>query len=215
MIDKFDPEIYHTKSNLIVKIIIAMMVRVMFKMLDLKHKDLMIELGCGAGNILGKIPSVKNLIGMDISQKLLKRASIRGGNKIKLIAGDAEVLPFQNNSFDKILCTEVIEHLLFPGKCLSEIQRIAKDKAIIVITTTNEDFLNKVKSLAWKIGMQKLLFRGNGYKPKKRMDDEWHLHAFNPQKFSRLLNKYFNIVKVSFVPSYILPVQIIVKCTKK
>lgn len=215
MIAKYDPEIYHTKSNLIVKIIITMMIRVMVKMLHLKDRDQMLELGCGAGNILEKIPSVKNLIGMDISLKLLNRANIRCGDKIKLIAGDVEILPFQNNSFDKILCTEVIEHLLFPEKCLSEMVRVAKDKAIIVITTTDEDFLNKVKSLAWKIGIQKLLFRGNGYKPEKRMDDEWHLHAFNPQKFSRLLNKYFNIVKVTYVPSYFLPIQIIVKCTKK
>ena len=162
-----------------------MMIGNMLGMLNLKPYDSILEVGCGAGNILERILPAGKLFGIDISSKLLRKAQNRCAGQAELLAANAEKLPFRAESFDKIICTEVIEHLLSPVQCLSEIKRIAKDDATIVITTTNEDFLNRVKSIVWKLGIQKFLFRKGSYKPEKRMDDEWHLHAFNPKKFKQ------------------------------
>lgn len=212
MIDKYDPEIYHTKSNFLIKIIINMMIGSMLQMLNLKPYDRILEVGCGAGNILERILPAGKLFGVDISSKLLRKAQNRCADRAELLASNAEKLPFKAKSFDKVICTEVIEHLLLPEKCLSEIKRIARDDATIVITTTNEDFLNRVKSIVWKLGIQKFLFREGSYQPEERMDDEWHLHAFNPKNFKQMLGKYFKVQKVTYIPSLFFPIHIIVKC---
>lgn len=216
MIDKYDPDIYHTRSNIIIKIIIRMMKRCMQEMIDLKSCDRIIEVGCGAGNVLETFLHGGNVVGIDISLKLLKKAQTRCGRIADLSAAKAEALPFKSDSFDKVVCTEVIEHLLTPEKCLQEIERITKNNATIVITTTNETFLNLIKTIVWKFGIHKLLFRGEDtYKPKKRMDDEWHLHAFDPKSFKKMLEKYFTVHKMVYIPSRLFPVQMIASCSRK
>ena len=215
MIDKYDPDIYHTKSNIIIRTIIRLMQRSMHEMLNPKSCDRTLEVGCGAGNTLEKFLSGKKTVGIDLSLKLLRKAQKRCGTLTELCAAKAEALPFKAKSFDKVVCTEVIEHLLFPEKCLLEIGRIAKDDAAIVITTTNEIFLNKIKNIVWTFGIDKILFRGDTYKPQKRMDDEWHLQAFDPISFKLMIEQYFNIKKIDYVPSQFFPVHIIVCCGKK
>jgi len=214
MIDKYDPDLYHTNSHFFIQIIIHMMIKRMRQMLTLDRSDRVLEVGCGAGNILERMVPGGHLFGIDLSSKLLDKARKRCGGQAGLLAAKAEELPFKAGSFNKVLCTEVIEHLLLPEECLAEIERVATEDATIVITTTNEVFLNRLKSLFWKFGLQKIIFRGDGYKPEKRMDDEWHLQAFDTESFKRLLRKYFHLNQISFIPSIFFPIQIVVKCSK-
>ena len=46
-------------------------------------------------------------------------------------------LPFDDRSFDLIWCSEVIEHLQDPAFALSELRRVAKPGALLVLTTPN------------------------------------------------------------------------------
>jgi len=43
-------------------------------------------------------------------------------------------IPFDNNSFDVVLCTEVLEHASDPDKLLKEIFRVLKDDGILYLT---------------------------------------------------------------------------------
>ncbi len=43
-------------------------------------------------------------------------------------------LPFEAKEFDAILCTEVIEHLDDPLRCLSEMSRVLKDGGVLMVT---------------------------------------------------------------------------------
>ncbi|MGI8419537.1 MAG: class I SAM-dependent methyltransferase [Candidatus Levyibacteriota bacterium] len=47
--------------------------------------------------------------------------------------GDIYKLPYKDNAFDLIICTEVMEHLDDPGKALEEIKRVAKKFAILSV----------------------------------------------------------------------------------
>ena len=49
--------------------------------------------------------------------------------------GDAHSLPFENESFEFILCTEVLEHLHSPHVAISEMNRVLKKGGEIVLTT--------------------------------------------------------------------------------
>ena len=46
-------------------------------------------------------------------------------------------LPFNDQSFDLVWCTEVIEHLYKPRYLLKEIERVLKPKGMAVLTTPN------------------------------------------------------------------------------
>lgn len=50
------------------------------------------------------------------------------------IVGSATCLPFKSNSFDSIICTDVLEHLEEPNICIKEMKRVLKVNGYIYIT---------------------------------------------------------------------------------
>lgn len=83
-------------------------------------------------------------------------------------------LPFENNSFNVIWCSEVIEHLNNPQESIKEMIRVAKDKATIVLTTPNSYF--------WIMK----IFYFFGCKPQK-MQNPGHKYFFDFKKLKRIL----------------------------
>jgi len=77
-------------------------------------------------------------------------AQIPGGNRISLQHFDAEVerFPYPDESFDVIVCTEVLEHLAVdPMHMLAEMGRICRPDGLLIMTTPNAasfDALTKV-----------------------------------------------------------------------
>lgn len=51
-----------------------------------------------------------------------------------IIIFDGENIPFENESFESIICTEVIEHIPNPEKIISEIHRVLKPNGTGIIT---------------------------------------------------------------------------------
>lgn len=69
-------------------------------------------------------------------------------NNFLAVLGVAEALPFENNSFDVVVCSEAIEHIEDKGKALEEVFRVVKDGGSFFLTTPSR--------LA--VGFWKLLF---------------------------------------------------------
>ncbi|HIP31972.1 MAG TPA: class I SAM-dependent methyltransferase [Crocinitomicaceae bacterium] len=96
--------------------------------IDADKEELIIDIGCGNGFILNEIASSKknkSLFGFD-----LKRPE--GDFKFEFTSGNIEQLPYEDNSFDVVLCNHTIEHLLDEEKCVSELIRITRKRLIIV-----------------------------------------------------------------------------------
>jgi len=51
------------------------------------------------------------------------------------IVADAHKLPFNNEEFGTILCTEVLEHLHSPETAISEMERVLKKDGLLILTT--------------------------------------------------------------------------------
>ena len=97
-------------------------------MLSPQKNDIICDLGCGDGNLSKDIvKKVKEVHGVDISPTRVKRAQKKG---IKAICSDACFTPFESDFFDKVICTEVIEHIMEPKKLIREINRILKEGGI-------------------------------------------------------------------------------------
>ena len=85
--------------------------------LGIEHKDEVLEIGFGTGKILKEIVRQSDyrgiLFGIDISDGMINEAEKRLNSKeekrIELICGDAAVLPFDNEKFDKIFISFTLE----------------------------------------------------------------------------------------------------------
>ncbi len=100
-----------------------------------------LDLGCGDGSLSRMIVDRGALaVGVDISPEKIERA--REGaraagqeEKTEFLVADAEALPFTDNSFDLVVAAHVLGHPFHFEDRLSEIMRVTKKKAVVVIPT--------------------------------------------------------------------------------
>ena len=77
-----------------------------------------------------------NYVGVDISHESIKAAKESGISVIQLDAS-RENLPFEPDSFDIVLCSEVIEHLYDPDFAVEQLKRVLRPTGKMIITTPN------------------------------------------------------------------------------
>lgn len=104
-----------------------------------------LDIGCGTGLILRHLPA--GSVGIDLNERHLSRAR-KYAPKAHVQIGDAEQLPFEASSFDTIVCTEVLEHLVFPEKALSEINRVLKTGGWLIGSTPAHAMLWRMRFLS-------------------------------------------------------------------
>lgn len=95
-----------------------------------------LDLGCGTGEMMKLILQQnedKSLYGIDLSEKMLDVAKEKLGNRVKLILGDSEQLPFPDSFFDVVYCNDSFHHYPAPDKVLSEINRVLKPKGVFLM----------------------------------------------------------------------------------
>jgi len=80
-----------------------------------------------------------NVTGLDISNVALNKAESRGITVKQ--CNIEEGLPFEDRSFDVVICSEVIEHLFFPYKLLEDIWRVLRDNGCLILTTPNVAYI--------------------------------------------------------------------------
>lgn len=78
--------------------------------------------------------------GTEFTDKLVANCIQKGFlcTKVNL---DIEPLPFADNSFDIVTCTDVIEHLQYPQEATKELIRVAKD-LVFITTPVNKSFFS-------------------------------------------------------------------------
>jgi SAM-dependent methyltransferase len=116
-----------------------------FDILKLEDNDRILDLGCGEGRHAITAYMLQNVeaVGVDLSIKDLKITSERfqefvqpenNDKHLMLSVSDAKSLPFADNSFDKVICSEVLEHIPDYPSVLKEIVRVLKTGGILGIS---------------------------------------------------------------------------------
>jgi glycosyltransferase involved in cell wall biosynthesis/ubiquinone/menaquinone biosynthesis C-methylase UbiE len=109
--------------------------------LELKDGDRIFDCGCGFGfysMMMSKLRRV-NLIGLDGDVTRLQWAQ-REHNAASFLSGDILQLPFPDGAFDKVLMTEVLEHLTDDRKGLQEIFRLLKPGGVLALSVPNTNY---------------------------------------------------------------------------
>lgn len=101
-----------------------------------------LDIGCGIGDLLievrSRMPSVK-VHGLDFSEKAVEgaRARIPDGQFVQFAIDRS--LPYESNSFDVVLCTDVLEHLEHPQLIAAELVRICRPNGLVCIVVPDGD----------------------------------------------------------------------------
>jgi len=101
-----------------------------------------LDVGCGSG-LLTQLLNDRgyDTIGIDISENAVIKCREKG---LKSYQQDlSEELVFEDEIFDCVLMSEVIEHLVDPYFALREIHRVLKKAGILIITTPNSSFITR------------------------------------------------------------------------
>lgn len=93
-----------------------------------------LDVGCGDGSIGRALRKIGNEV---TSLELPKVATLaKNGYGVKdIIAGDAETVPFRNESFDVVIAAEIYEHLWNPWLFFKEIHRILKHNGFLILSS--------------------------------------------------------------------------------
>jgi SAM-dependent methyltransferase len=97
----------------------------------------MLDVGCAEGFFMNAVrdQSGAETWGVDISDAAVRKARQNFG--FNVAAADATNLPFADDTFDIVLSTETIEHVLDPDKMVAEMKRVAR-KFVIVTTPVSQ-----------------------------------------------------------------------------
>ena len=105
--------------------------------------DRVLDIGAGSFQFTKRL-HCEELIGIDVlsepdgdlgwGEMFLEEARSSG---ISMYIANAEQLPFPSSSIDKVILTEVIEHIENPGRSVAEISRCLKEHGRLILSTPN------------------------------------------------------------------------------
>ena len=125
----------HTSKNPLKTIFLSIYYKTFVFELKKHAIDSVLDVGCGEGFILNKLKEEgigKNWEGIDYSKTAVEIGK-KLHPKLSLKQGSVYESGFKDNSFDLVVCTEVLEHLEDPKKALKEVMRISKKYVLLSV----------------------------------------------------------------------------------
>ncbi len=104
-----------------------------------------LDVGCGTGLILRHLP--KGSVGIDLNPRHLEKARIYAPQS-QVMLGDAENIDLPVKTFSTVICTEVLEHLVWPNRALECIYKVLEPNGILIGSTPRHALLWRFRWLS-------------------------------------------------------------------
>jgi ubiquinone/menaquinone biosynthesis C-methylase UbiE len=146
--------------------------------LELGEGDSLLDVGCGTGWAVAQasheVPEGR-ACGIDISPGMISRATELADSlsNVEFKVGDAESIPYADESFDAVMCTNSFHHYSAPVRALSEMRRVLKPGGRLVIQDSDRGACLWVK--LWDLI--------------NRTFEKGHVRYYSPQEVFRLLDE--------------------------
>ena len=96
----------------------------------------LLDCGCGTGPMLEilceKFPG-RHYTGLDLTPEMIKKAKEKQLPNTEFLVGDCEALPFVDESFDVIICTNSFHHYPNPQAFLDEAYRVLRKNGRLIL----------------------------------------------------------------------------------
>jgi SAM-dependent methyltransferase len=110
--------------------------------LELARGELLLDAGCGEGrHCFGALERGARVVGVDLDRASLARAAgalrfraAELGSLGAMLQGDAFGLPFRDGAFDKVICSEVMEHVHDYRAAARELSRVTRPNGLLAVT---------------------------------------------------------------------------------
>jgi ubiquinone/menaquinone biosynthesis C-methylase UbiE len=102
-----------------------------------------LDAGCGTGLLFEHIANRAGwIVGLDFSRRTLQKAKARAKDcsNVDLILADADQAPFRDCLFDNVFAFTLLQNVPNPAKTLAELDRMAKNGAVVVVTGMKKAF---------------------------------------------------------------------------
>lgn len=108
-----------------------------------------LDLGCGTGFFLPHLAGrCHRLHGLDLAPGMLAQAALRGSGA-QLVCGDAEQLPFADQSLDWVFSSLALQWCERPAQAFAELHRVLKPGGRLLFSTLLSDSLWQLRE-AWR-----------------------------------------------------------------
>jgi ubiquinone/menaquinone biosynthesis C-methylase UbiE len=169
-----------------------------------------LEVGSGGGHVLAMFPTAR-LTAVDVSGEYLSIARKNlAGYDVRFLKGEIDALDLPSQSVDRLICTEVLEHVVDPDRVLAACARLLRSAGVAAITVPNDPLIDRVKGLVHRTPLRRLL--------RSRIDwggDIYHLHRWTPAEFERVLERHFQVTDRRLVPTRYLPLRACFRCVAR
>lgn len=137
-----------------------------------------LDVGCSVGKLGKYLKKYKNaeVYGIDISNKAIQKAKkiLDGAYAINI---EEEKLAFKKNSFDTIICADILEHLYDPLATVQKLKKVLKDDGVFIISIPN---IANIK-IRWD------LLRGRFDYANSGIMDNTHIRFFTKKSVEQLI----------------------------
>ena len=168
------------------------------------------EVGSGGGHVLRMFPRAR-LTAIDVSSEYLAiaRRNLEGYD-VRFVKGEVDKMDLPDASFDRVICTEVLEHVVDPDAVLAAIARLVRPDGAAVITVPNDPLILRVKAIVRRTPARRSLG--------KRIEwggDRYHLHRWTPQDFEQILARHLGVTDRRHAPLGVLPLRACFRCVPR
>ncbi|RLD24574.1 MAG: SAM-dependent methyltransferase [Bacteroidetes bacterium] len=122
-----------------------------YHLLEFEKGDEVLEIGFGNGAFIKEIVDLTEpgkYSGIDISDTMIRTAkkrnrSLINNGKVKLVKAHARLLPFEDESFDKVFTINTIYFWEHPNQVMQEIKRVLKPGGVFVVALGTKEAMEK------------------------------------------------------------------------
>jgi len=158
------------------------------QMLDAANPETVLDAGCGEGfvaNHLAEKDPHLDITGIDLSEGAIGYARDHFGHRARFLTGSIFDLPFKDNQFDAVVCSEVLEHLAAPDQAVHELLRVARSH--VLITVPREPYFQWLNTVGQSLGIS---------------PDPGHVNFWTKAGFRRFMGAHFDDVTYAWKHIY-------------
>ena len=100
--------------------------------------DSLLDVGCGTGFLIDQLTKRKaaRYCGVDLSDEMIRVAKGKEIRGAQFLVGSADRLPYPDESFDIVTCSQSFHHYPYPEKAMQEAKRVLKPGGLYILSDT-------------------------------------------------------------------------------